>query len=123
MSKHIDISVNARFLDSESQPEKSQYVYAYDITIKNTGETPAQLISRYWHIEDSNQCVQEVQGMGVIGQQPRLQPGQSYRYSSGVVLETEAGLMQGHYVMSDDDGVEFEAAIPQFALVKPSALH
>ena len=123
MNNNINVNVKTRYLEKESIPEEQRYVYAYEIHIENNGGETAQLISRYWKIVDSNEQVQEVQGLGVVGQQPKLEPGQSYQYTSGAVLETETGLMQGHYVFKKEDGEEFEAEIPAFALVRPSALH
>ncbi len=123
MKDTIHIRVKTRYLEKESKPAQQRYVYAYTITIENTGEMSAQLISRYWHITDSNGEIQEVQGLGVIGAQPHLAPGEHYQYTSGVVLATETGMMEGHYTMRRADGEEFDAPIPPFALVKPSALH
>lgn len=124
MNKHnFQVSVNTRYLNEQSQPEKNRFVHAYDIVISNIGSVTAQLISRKWHIIDANNEVQEVQGMGVIGEQPTLEPGQSYSYTSGVVIATDTGTMTGSYTMRTPEGEEFEANIPMFALVKPSALH
>lgn len=123
MNKAIQVQVKARYLEKESRPDDKRYVYAYDIHIENTGEESAQLISRHWKIVDSNERTQEVEGIGVVGQQPMLKPGESYRYTSGVVLETETGVMEGSYTLRKENGEEIEAIIPTFALVKPSALH
>ena len=123
MNKPIDITVKTRYLEKESRPDESRFVYAYEINIHNQGEQAAQLISRYWKIVDSNECTQEVEGLGVVGQQPTLKPGESYQYTSGVVLKTESGIMQGAYKLMQEDGSELKAEIPAFALVKPSALH
>lgn len=124
MNKHnFQVTVNTRYLNEQSQPEKSRFVHAYDIVISNIGSETAQLISRKWHIIDANNEVQEVQGMGVIGEQPTLEPGQSYSYTSGVVIATDTGTMTGSYTMRTPEGEEFETDIPMFALVKPSALH
>jgi len=123
MTKPIDVSVKARYLEQESQPENQRFVYAYEIDITNNSDTSAQLISRYWKIVDAHEDTQEVQGLGVVGQQPTLKPGENYRYSSGVVLQTESGYMQGTYTMRDESGTEFEAEIPAFSLVIPTALH
>lgn len=121
--KSFKVTVNTRYLNEQSQPEKSRFVHAYDIAISNTGSETAQLISRKWHIIDANNEVQEIQGMGVIGEQPTLEPGQSYSYTSGVVIATDTGTMTGSYTMRTPEGEEFETDIPMFALVKPSALH
>ena len=98
-------------------------MYSYTITLTNNGRDAAQLISRHWIITDDNQKVQEVRGYGVVGEQPFLKPGDTYQYSSGVVLETETGTMTGSYQMQTDDGENFDAEIPTFALVPPHRLH
>lgn len=102
---------------------KQRYVYSYTINIANHGDEPAQLMSRHWLIHDANENVQEVQGIGVIGEQPNIAPGASYTYTSGVVLETETGIMQGTYHMLSASGAMFDADIPVFALVPPHAIH
>ena len=119
----IIIKVKATYLPEQSRPNDSKYVFAYTIRIENTGTEPAQLISRYWHIVDANEQVQEVQGMGVIGEQPRLEPGSDYTYTSGAILETDTGTMAGSYTMRTDNGELFDVGVPMFALVKPQALH
>ena len=119
----IKVSVKTKYIDEQSRPQDNQFVYAYTISIENQGQKAAQLLSRHWRITDGRDNRQEVQGLGVIGQQPLIQPGESYTYTSGVVLKTETGTMGGTYAMRSDDGEEFEAEIPTFALVKPSALH
>lgn len=123
ITRPINVNVKARYLEKESRPEESRFVYAYEIMIENNGDESAQLISRHWRIVDSNDHTQEVQGIGVVGQQPTLKPGEHYKYTSGVVLETETGVMEGSYTLRKNDGEEFEAIIPAFALVTPSALH
>ena len=123
MTKDIVVNVKTHYLEKESQPDAERFVYAYEIEIANNSDEIAQLISRYWKITDSNNAIQEVQGLGVVGKQPTLKPGESYRYTSGVVLETDTGLMQGSYTMRSENGIEFEAPIPTFALVRPQALH
>ncbi len=120
-SIHIGIKID--YLEAESQPKESRFVYAYTITIENQGDLAAQLMSRYWKITDANESVQEVEGLGVVGEQPTLLPGQRYEYTSGAVLETETGIMEGEYTMLDEHGEEFKAPIPSFALVRQSALH
>ena len=119
----IRVSVKTNYIAAQSQPAEQRYVYAYTITIANQGEEPAQLISRHWHITDANEKVQEVRGLGVVGEQPVIAPGASYTYTSGVILETETGIMQGSYQMRSDSGQEFDAPIPAFALVPPHAMH
>lgn len=123
MTTPIKVSVKAQFLDEQSEPLEKRFVYAYTICIENTGEQAARLVSRYWHISDANNRVQEVQGVGVVGEQPRIEPGESYTYTSGAVLETNTGTMEGYYTMVRDDGSEFQAQIPTFALVPPRSLH
>lgn len=119
----IRVEAVADYVAEQSDPDDDRYVFAYHITITNTGEAPAQLISRHWIITDSNGKVQEVRGQGVIGEQPRLAPGEQFRYSSGCVLETPVGTMQGSYQMTGDDGHRFDAEIPPFVLAMPRTLH
>lgn len=123
MTHAIVVNVKTQYLSAQSQPAEMRYVFAYTITITNTGEQNAQLISRRWVITDSEQQVQEVQGLGVVGKQPYLVPGASYTYTSGVVLATQTGTMTGSYQMQTDEGETFEADIPEFALVPPHLLH
>lgn len=119
----IDIEVETSYIDEQSDPEHNRFVFAYTITIHNSGEMPAKLLSRHWVITDSNGKVQEVRGEGVVGEQPHLQPGESFQYTSGTILETAVGSMQGSYQMMADDGVEFEAPISPFTLSIPRTLH
>lgn len=119
----IQVSVKTTYINSQSEPLAHRYVYAYTITIANQGDVPAQLISRHWLITDANDKRQEVQGIGVVGEQPHIKPGDSYTYTSGVILETETGIMQGSYQMRAEDGSLFDADIPAFALVPPHAIH
>ncbi|MFT7560605.1 MAG: ApaG protein [Flavobacteriales bacterium] len=123
MPDRIRISIKTKFIEEQSSIEENRFVYAYNILIENIGREAAQLISRKWTITDAKGAIQEVQGLGVIGEQPRIEPGQSYRYTSGAVLATDSGIMEGEYTMQQDDGTEFSADIPAFSLVKPSALH
>ena len=111
------------FIAEQSAPEKDRYVFAYTITITNEGTVPAQLLNRHWLITDSNGKIQEVRGDGVIGEQPYLKPGEKFRYTSGAVLETPVGTMQGQYTMHPDEGENFNANIPQFTLSIPRTLH
>jgi ApaG protein len=119
----INIEVETNYLDDQSEPREQRYVFAYTITIRNEGEVPAKLLKRHWIITDANGRVQEVRGDGVVGEQPYLKPGQGFRYSSGAVLETPVGTMQGSYQMVGDDGAKFEAPIPAFRLAMPGMLH
>ncbi len=119
----IRIDVETRYLLEQSDPREHRYVFAYTITIRNEGELPATLLTRHWIITDANGAVKEVRGDGVVGEQPRLEPGQGFRYSSGAVLETPVGTMQGSYQMIDGEGRHFEAPIPPFRLAMPGILH
>ena len=119
----IDVSVTTRYLAAQSQPEQSRYAFSYTVTIVNNGELPAQLLSRHWIITDGDGRVQEVRGAGVIGQQPHIEPGASHTYSSGTVMTTQVGTMQGSYQMLADDGKRFDATIAPFRLAVPGALH
>ena len=122
MPHKILVSVKTNYMADQTLPQQ-RYVYSYTITIANEGDEPAQLISRHWFIRDAKDNLQEVQGMGVIGEQPHIVPGTSYTYTSGVVLETETGIMKGTYHMRADSGEMFDAEIPAFALVPPHAVH
>lgn len=119
----IDVSVTTRYLAAQSQPEQNRYAFSYTITIVNNGELPAQLLSRHWIITDGDGHVQEVRGAGVIGQQPHIAPGASHTYSSGTVMATQVGTMQGSYQMLAEDGKRFDATIAPFRLAVPGALH
>lgn len=119
----IDVSVTTRYLPAQSQPEQSRYAFSYKVTIVNNGELPAQLLSRHWIITDGDGRVQEVRGAGVIGQQPHIAPGASHTYSSGTVMATQVGTMQGSYQMLAEDGKRFDAIIAPFRLAVPGALH
>ena len=119
----IAIDVATRYLDDQSEPEQDRYVFAYTIHIRNTGNVPARLLGRHWVITDANGNVQEVTGEGVVGEQPWLRPGEDFWYTSGAVLETHLGTMQGRYEMLADDGTRFDAPIPRFTLCVPRTLH
>ncbi len=119
----IRIHVSTNYVDEQSEPELDRYVFAYTITITNNGSVAAQLISRHWVITDANGRVQEVSGDGVVGEQPRLNPGEQFRYSSGAVLETPVGAMQGLYRMQAEGGLHFDAPIAPFTLAVPGLLH
>ena len=126
MSKPVyafDIEITTRFLDDQSRPGEDRYVFAYTINIRNTGDVPARLLDRHWIITDANGRVEEVRGDGVVGEQPLLRPGEHFEYTSGAVLETSVGTMQGSYGMLADDGTRFEAPIPAFTLAVPRTLH
>ena len=119
----IEVIVATRFLDDQSIPEDDRYVFAYTIRIRNVGDVTAQLLSRHWVITDANGKVQEVRGDGVVGEQPWLQPGEHFEYTSGAVLETPLGTMRGSYQMLADDGTRFDAMIDPFTLSIPRTLH
>ena len=119
----IDVSVTTQYLAGQSQPEQSRYAFAYTVTIRNRGQEPAKLLSRHWIITDGDGRVQEVRGAGVVGQQPHLAPGASHTYSSGTVMATPVGTMQGSYQMLADDGKRFDAEIAPFRLAVPGVLH
>jgi ApaG protein len=119
----FDIDVDTRYLDEQSEPEQDRYVFAYTIHIRNRGTVPARLLGRHWVITDANGHVREVSGEGVVGEQPWLQPGEDFTYTSGAVLETQLGTMQGRYDMIADDGTRFDAPIPAFTLSIPRTLH
>ena len=119
----ITVAVKTAYLPEQSDPARSTYVFAYTITITNTGEVAAQLISRHWIITDADSQVQEVKGLGVVGQQPLLQPGESFEYTSGTSLATAVGTRRGTYQMVAGDGKTFDAQIPQFTLSMPRVLH
>jgi ApaG protein len=119
----FSIEVATDYIDEQSEPEIDRYVFAYTITIENRGTVAARLMSRHWVITDANGKVQEVSGDGVVGKQPHLNPGEKFRYSSGAVLETPVGSMQGRYNMKSDNGVNIIAPIPAFTLAVPGLLH
>ena len=118
----IRVDVETSYLDEQSSPTEQRYVFAYTITILNEGERPAQLLSRHWIITDANGKVKEVRGEGVVGEQPHLEPGQGFRYSSGAIIETPVGTMQGSYLMVDGEGRRFDAPIAPFRLAIPGIL-
>ena len=119
----IRVDVETAYVEEQSDPQDGRFVFSYTITIRNEGPTPARLLTRHWIITDANGKVQEVRGDGVVGEQPYLKPGQGFRYSSGAVIETPVGSMQGSYQMVDDDGAQFDAPIAPFRLAIPGVLH
>jgi len=123
--KRYEITVvpRAAYLADQSDPARDHYVFAYTIKITNTGTVGAKLVSRHWIITDADHKVQEVKGLGVIGQQPALGPGESFEYTSGATLATAVGTMRGTYRMMADDGHAFDAPIPTFTLTVPRTLH
>jgi ApaG protein len=119
----IRVEVVTRYLPEQSDPESDRYVFSYAVTITNVGSVAAQLISRHWLITDADGKVQEVRGLGVVGNQPLLQPGEKFEYASGSALETPVGTMKGSYQMVAEDGTQFDAPIPEFVLSMPRTLH
>jgi len=117
------VSVRTQYLPEQSDPARTTFVFTYSITIKNTGTVPAQLISRHWVITDATNHVKEVRGLGVVGHQPLLKPGEEFEYSSGTPLATPQGTMRGEYFCVAEDGHRFEALIPEFVLTQPRMLH
>ncbi|QXI11470.1 Co2+/Mg2+ efflux protein ApaG [Pseudomonas zeae] len=119
----VDVSVVTRYLADQSQPEHDRFAFAYTITVQNNGELPARLMSRHWVITDGDGHEEQVRGAGVVGQQPLIDVGQSHTYSSGTVMTTKVGTMQGTYEMVADDGKHFDAIIKPFRLAVPGSLH
>jgi ApaG protein len=119
ITKKISITVNPYFLEDQSEPDDQHFVWAYQVTINNLGKEIIQLKNRYWKIIDSNGAKQEVKGEGVVGEQPILNPGEKFEYTSGTPLSTPSGFMEGHYGMETKNGFKFDATIPQFSLDSP----
>ena len=119
----IKVSVETNFLEEQSSPEDERFVFAYNVTLYNAGDVAAKLMTRHWIITDANGNVQEVHGEGVVGEKPYLRPGETFQYSSGTVLDTPVGSMQGSYQMVTDNGQAFDAEIPAFTLALPHTLH
>ncbi|MEJ2687181.1 MAG: Co2+/Mg2+ efflux protein ApaG [Gammaproteobacteria bacterium] len=119
----IHVDVETTYVEAQSVPEQDRYVFAYTVTIRNQGKTPAKLLTRHWIITDSNGKTQEVRGEGVVGEQPYLRPGEAYQYTSGTLIATPVGSMRGSYQMVADDGNRFDAPIEPFTLSVPRTLH
>ena len=119
ITREIRVQVEPIYLDDQSEPDDAQYVWAYRVQIENEGTETVQLLSRYWHITDGMGRVQEVRGAGVIGEQPVLNPGESYEYTSGTPLPTPSGIMKGSYQMSTPSGEKFDIEVPAFSLDCP----
>lgn len=119
----IKVSVETFFIEGQSEPDKSKFVFAYTITIKNHSLCSAKLLNRYWLITDADGKETEVEGEGVVGEQPTIAPGESYSYTSGSVLDTPLGTMQGHYTFRNEFGTEFKAPISVFRLSIPNLVH
>lgn len=123
MHYRIQVSVRVRYIPEQSEEADNRFVFAYTITLSNEGEQAVKLLRRHWIITDANNHVQEVKGKGVVGEQPTINPGQSFEYTSGTVLASQVGTMSGSYQMALEDGVEFPVPIPQFVLSVPRVLH
>ena len=119
----ITVTVRTQYIQEQSDAQKGPFVFAYFITIRNSGQIAAQLISRHWIITDAEGRSQEVKGLGVVGQQPLLKPGEEYQYQSGTPLNTPVGTMRGTYQMVAEDGTRFDATVPEFILSMPRTLH
>ena len=123
MNFPIKISAEVSYVEEHSDPSKNRYVFAYTITISNEGQSSTTLISRHWVITDANDNVEEVKGDGVVGEQPTIKPSEGFQYTSGAIIQTSVGTMEGSYTMMTDTGETFEAKIPQFVLAAPSSLN
>jgi len=123
MDQPIIVKVDTEYLSHESEPENSRFVFAYQITIQNRGNEATQLLSRHWVVTDGNETKKVYRGMGVVGEQPLIAPGQSYKYASGIVLDTPVGTMQGHYSMRDPEGRSYDVPIEPFLLSTPNTVN
>ena len=119
----VEVSVRTEYLENQSLPSEGKYFFSYTVTIKNVGKIPAKLISRHWVITDANDRIEEVRGLGVVGEQPRLKTNESFEYTSGTIINTPVGTMYGTYQMVADNGYEFDAEIPMFSLNIPKVLN
>lgn len=119
----LDVSVTTRYIDDQSAPDRDSYVFTYSVTIKNKGQVGAQLIARHWIITDANNHVEEIRGLGVVGRQPLLKPGEEFEYTSGTSLATPQGSMQGEFLCVTEQGEQFNVEIPEFLLSLPRTLH
>ncbi len=119
----LDVSVTTRYIDDQSAPDRDSYVFTYSVIIKNKGQVGAQLIARHWIITDANNHVEEIRGLGVVGRQPLLKPGEEFEYTSGTSLATPQGSMQGEFLCVTEQGEQFSVDIPEFLLSLPRTLH
>lgn len=119
----MDIFVTSRYLNEQSEPDRSNYVFTYSVVIKNTGPVAAQLIARHWVITDANNHVEEIRGLGVVGRQPLIRPGEEFEYTSGTELATPQGSMRGAFLCITENGEQFEIPVPEFTLSLPRTLH
>ena len=120
---HITVTAQAQFIPEQSDVASGRYVFSYTIRIENTGQVAAQLISRHWLVSDAEEKTQEVRGLGVVGEQPLLRPGEAFEYTSGTAISTPVGAMRGSYQMVAEDGNQFDAEVPEFILSMPRTLH
>jgi len=123
IDQDLDISVQTQYLQEQSDPDNDRYAFAYTIGIENRSEEPIKLVSRHWIITDDNDQIEEVRGPGVVGLQPMIEPGQKFVYTSGAILSTQFGTMQGSYEMLKPDGSRFDAEVPAFLLSRPHSVH
>ena len=121
--REVTVTARTRYVAEQSDENNERFVFAYTITIRNTGELTAKLRSRHWIITDGHEKVNEVRGLGVVGEQPVLKPGESFEYTSGTIIATPVGVMRGSYQMVTEDGIAFDAQIPAFTLSVPRVLH
>ena len=119
----LDVSVTTRYIDDQSAPDRDSYVFTYSVTIKNKGQVGAQLIARHWIITDANNHIEEIRGLGVVGRQPLLKPGEEFEYTSGTSLATPQGSMQGEFLCVTEQGEQVNVEIPEFLLSLPRTLH
>ncbi len=119
ITSDISVSVLPVYIDERSKPEEGMYFWAYRVVVENRSEDSVQLLSRYWHITDGNGSIEEVNGAGVVGEQPVIEPGESFEYTSGCPLDTPSGIMVGHYIMQKSDESTIKIAIPAFSLDWP----
>ncbi len=123
VTEGIRVEVKPAYLSEQSDPMRDRYAFAYRVTISNDSNDAVQLVSRHWYIADGDKDLREIQGSGVVGEQPLIAPGESHRYTSGALLDTPTGSMHGTYTMVRHDGTSFEAEIPKFDLTMPRTLH
>lgn len=122
-SELLNVTVTTRYIDDQSAPDRDSYVFTYSVTIKNIGQVGAQLIARHWIITDANNHVEEIRGLGVVGRQPLLKPGEEFEYTSGTSLATPQGSMQGEFLCVTEQGEQFSVQVPEFLLSLPRTLH
>jgi len=123
LANQIEIQVKTQYIEEQSEPSKDRFVFAYAVTIKNNSDETVQLLSRYWKILDGNEHIHEVEGEGVVGQKPVLEPGKDFSYTSGTAIATPVGQMEGHYILEDQQGSSFEVKIPTFRLAHQAMIH